>query len=421
VTPLVAYLLCGEHGCCPVSAAAKDDTDARDGVAGQRTHGEEARQAGLDPVKLAEIDAAIHAHIESNHVAGAVGLISRHGHTGYFEAYGMRDRESRAPMTTDSIFRICSMSKPLVTAAALTLFDEGKFALDDPIYLRLPEWKDVQVAEDAVDPKTGKKMVRLVSAQSPITVRQLMSHSSGLYYIGTDGNPSGSKIKLVGNNKDQTVAELSCGLAKLPLMFQPGTRFQYGFSIDVLGRYVEVLSGKPLDVFLNERLLKPLKMYDTAFFVPPEKWGRIATTYAPSPGGGLEVSGTTPAPREKPKLLLGGAGLVSTVRDYARFCQMLLNRGELDGVRVLKASTVDLMFQNHLLHVTQGRVRCYGLGGASDPDGVYKWGGAAGTEFWVDSKNDCFIVFMLQWHQRPNAAYPDFNRLAKKMLGLPER
>jgi len=328
----------------------------------------------------------------------------------------MRDRESRAPMTTDSIFRICSMSKPLTAAAALTLLDEGKFALDDPIYLRLPEWKDVQVAEEVVDPKTKNKTERLVPAQSPITIRQLMSHSSGLYYTRTAGNPSGARINRV-ENKEAPVADLSRGLAKLPLMFQPGTRFQYGFSIDVLGRYVEVVSGKPLDEFLSERLLKPLKMNDTAFFVPPEKWGRIATTYAPLANGGLEVSPTTPAPREKPKLFLGGAGLVSTVGDYARFCQMLLNHGELDGVRVLKASTVELMFQNHLLHVTQGPVRSYGLGGASDPNGVYKWGGAAGTEFWVDSKNDCFIVFMVQWHQRPNAAYPDFNRLAKEILG----
>jgi CubicO group peptidase (beta-lactamase class C family) len=237
-----------------------------------------------------------------------------------------------------------------------------------------------------------------------------MSHSSGLYYGTLEGGPFGGDS--VRRNAATTLESFSRDLAKKPLKFHPGTGYQYGHSIDVLGRYIEATAGKPLDEVLKERILGPLKMKDTDFWVHSENAGRICQIYKqPKPGvlaRGREASQLT----RKPTLFLGGQGLCSTTEDYERFCRMILNRGELDGVRVLKPETVDLMFQNHLKGIAQK----YGLGGAVDGEGGYAWGGANGTQFWIDRKNSLFAIFMVQTQLYRSPAYNDFKRLVGKSL-----
>jgi CubicO group peptidase (beta-lactamase class C family) len=358
-----------------------------------RAHGDEAKAAGLKPEALAKIDVEMQRHVAAPDVAGIVALVSRHGKVGYYETFGMQDREAQKPMPKDAIFRLYSMTKPIVAAAAMILFDEGKFTLDEPISKHCPEWKDATVMEK------GEK----VPAKNPITPRMLMSHSSGLYYG-----------MLRESREDVTLTKFSELLAQVPLKFHPGTSYQYGHSIDILGRYVEAVSGQPLDEFMRERIFKPLKMTDTDFWVPAEKKERIAQMYSQRPDGALERGRDSASLLEKPKCFLGGQGLVGTAGDYARFCQMLLNKGELGGARVLKKETVELMFQNHLKFPGQK----YGLGAMTDGNGGYAWGGAAGTQFFVDSKNDYFVVYMVQTQRYRSPAYNDFKRLATEAAGI---
>lgn len=365
-----------------------------------RAHGDEAKAAGLKPEMLAKIDVEMQRHVAAPDVAGIVALVSRHGKVGYFETFGMQDREVNKPMPKDAIFRLYSMTKPIVAAAAMILFDEGKFTLDEPISKHCPEWKEATVLEKG----------QSVPAKSSITPRQLMSHSSGLYYGTLEGGAfAGSGLS---GREEMTLADFSKALAIKPLKFHPGTGYQYGHSIDILGRYVEAVSGQPLDEFLRERIFKPLKMTDTDFWVPAGKKDRIAQMYSQRRDGSLERGRESEQLLEKPKCFLGGQGLVGTAGDYARFCQMLLNKGELDGARVLKRETVEMMFQNHLKNMPT----TYGLGGKVDGNGGYAWGGAAGTKFEVDSKNDCFHVFMVQTQRYRSPAYNTFKRLATEAI-----
>jgi len=360
-----------------------------------RPHGDEAKAARLKPDALAKIDVEMQRHAAAPDVAGSVALVSRHGKIGYFETFGMQDREANKPMPKDAIFRLYSMTKPIIAAAAMVLYDEGRFTLDEPISKHCPEWKEPMVMEKG----------QSVPAKNPITPRMLMSHSSGLYYGTLEGGAfAGSGLS---GREDMTLTDFSKALAKQPLKFHPGTSYQYGHSIDILGRYVEAVSGRPLDEFLRERILAPLKMTDTDFWVPAAKKDRIAQMYSQRSNSSLERGRDSEQLLEKPKLFLGGQGLVGTASDYARFCQMLLNKGELDGARVLKRETVELMFQNHLKN-TPGK---YGLGGMVDGAGGYAWGGAAGTQFFVDSKNEYFVVYMVQTQRYRSPSYNDFKRL----------
>jgi CubicO group peptidase (beta-lactamase class C family) len=365
-----------------------------------RPHGDEAKAAGLKPDLLAKIDVEMQRHVAAPDVAGIIALVSRHGEVGYFETFGMQDREANKPMPRDAIFRLYSMTKPIVAAVAMVLYDEGKFTLDEPISKHCPEWKEPMVMEKG----------RSVPAKNPITPRMLMSHSSGLYYGTLEGGAfSGSGLS---GGEEMTLSEFSKALATKPLKFHPGMGYQYGHSIDILGRYIEAVSGQSLDKFLRERILKPLKMTNTDFWVPAEKKDRIAQMYSQRPDGSLARGRDSGQLLEKPRLFLGGQGLVGTTGDYARFCQMLLNKGELDGVRVLKKDTVELMFQNHLARVFPDGRQKYGLGGVVTGDGGYAWGGAAGTQFLVDAREDYFVVFMVQTQRYRSPAYNDFRRLA---------
>jgi len=376
-----------------------------------RPHGQEAVDAGLDPEALATLDGTLQGHVDAKNVAGLIGFISKAGNVGYFEAFGWQDIEAQKPMSKDAIFRLQSMTKPIVAACALTLFDEGLFTLDEPISKHCPEWAEPIVREDGED----------VPARNALTPRMLMSHSSGLYYGTIDGGPFSGGARSRGART--SLEAYSQSLAEKPLKFHPGEGYSYGTSIDILGRYIEAVTGQPLDVVMKERILTPLKMTDTDFWVPPEKAHRVAQIYSqPKPGvlaRGREAAQLT----TKPTLFLGGQGLCSTTDDYSRFCQMLLNKGELDGVRLLKAETVELMFQDHLqvnakrLGLAESRQK-YGLGGAVDGESGYLWGGANGTQFWIDSRGQFYAIFMVQTQRYKAPTYGDFRRLAGEAAGI---
>jgi CubicO group peptidase (beta-lactamase class C family) len=379
-----------------------------------RAHGDEAAKAGLKPDVLAKLDIAMQQAVANKEVSGVIGLIHHNGQRGYFEAFGWQDIEAQKPLPKDAIFRLQSMTKPVIAACAMSLFDAGKFTLDEPISKHCPEWKEPKVLENG----------KLVSAKYAITPRMLMSHSSGLYYgdiekgaLSKKGNQIVGFVPVPTTNRGAktTLKEFSEDLAKAPLKFHPGTGWQYGHSIDVLGRYIEAVTGQPLDVVLQQRILGPLKMTSTDFWVHPENAGRICQIYSqPQPGvlrRGREPSQLT----EKPTLFLGGQGLCCSTEDYERFCRMMLNRGELDGVRVLKAETVDMMFQNH---VKSEVGRQYGLGGAVDGDGGYAWGGANGTQFWLDRKNHLFGIYMVQTQLYRAPTYNTFKQLVNESAGI---
>jgi CubicO group peptidase (beta-lactamase class C family) len=378
-----------------------------------RPHGGEATNAGLKPEVLARLDVEMQRHVAARNVAGIAALIHKNGVRGYFETFGWQDLEAQKPMPKDGIFRLMSMTKPVIAVAALTLFDEGKFSLDEPIAKHCPEWAEPKVLEDG----------KLVPAKSAITPRMLMSHSSGLYYgsLGAavaDESGAAALAFSAGRGRRTTLKEFSETLARQPLKFHPGTGYQYGHSIDILGRYLEAVAGQPLDEVLRERLFVPLQMVDTDFWVPSQKAGRLCQIYTQPQPGVLRVGRDGAKVTEKPSLFLGGHGLCSTTADYERFCRMILNRGELDGVRVLKPETVDLMFQNQL---PPGLGQRYGLGGAVDGEGGYSWGGANGTQFWIDRQNNLFALFMVQTQHYRAPTYGPFRTLVNEAAGIVSR
>jgi CubicO group peptidase (beta-lactamase class C family) len=378
-------------------------------------HGDEATKAGLKPDVLAKLDLAMQQAVANKEISGVIGLIHRNGQRGYFEAFGWQDIEAQKPLAKDALFRLQSMSKPVVAACAMALYDEGKFTLDEPISKHCPEWAEPKVLENG----------QLVPAKFAITPRMLMSHSSGLYYGDIQqgarnkaGNAGAGIIPAVAANRASrtSLKALSESLAKQPLKFHPGTSYQYGHSIDVLGRYIEAVAGKPLDEVLRERILGPLKMTSTDFWVHPENAGRICQIYKQPKPGVLERGREASQLTEKPTLFMGGQGLCASTEDYERFCRMMLNRGELDGVRVLKPETVDLMFQNHLKPELGQK---YGLGGAVDGEGGYSWGGANGTQFWLDRTNQLFAIFMVQTQLYRAPTYGTFKQLVNESAGIP--
>ena len=323
-------------------------------------------------------------------IAGAVAAVARNGKTIYLESIGVQDRETRAPMTPRTLFRIYSMTKPVTAAAVMMLRDEGRFSLSDPVAKYLPEFNDVRVLmpDGATRPPSR-----------PITIEDLLLHTSGLSHR-SDPPYQVPKVRV----RTDTLPQFVTKITHAPLMEDPGTRFRYSEGTTVLGRLVEIWSGKPFDVFLDERIFTPLKMTDTAFWVRPEQRDRLATVYRPAPGGAVvpyEIEPDAPF-TERPALLEGAVGLVSTVPDFLRFSQMLLNHGELDGVRLLSAKTVAQMTVNALpdavLKARGGGRRGWGLGNVdvSMDTGEYGWDGTAGTIFTVDPRRSLITVLMWQ-------------------------
>jgi CubicO group peptidase (beta-lactamase class C family) len=371
---------------------------------------------GLSSPRLERIATAVQRSIEDGRIAGAVTLVARRGQTAWFRAQGLADRETGTPMRTDSLFRICSMTKPITSVAVMMLYEEGRFLLEDPVSRYLPELKSPKVL---VKPASGEPYT--IPATREITIRDLLRHTSGLtYHWNPDLGPRYRDANVAHGllPYDGTIEDSVKRLAALPLLFNPGERFEYSLGVDVLGRLVEVVSGKTLDAFLRERLFAPLGMPDTAFFPPEAKRPRLATAYTWYADKGLArfpdtpiVEGSFAYSADYPyagarKLFSGGGGLVSTAADYARFCQMMLDGGRAGSERLLGRKSVELMTHDQLGRIgpDQGFGLGFGVDGVKAPlsevgsAGQYNWGGFFYTAFWVDPQEQMVVVFMAQLH-----------------------
>jgi CubicO group peptidase (beta-lactamase class C family) len=371
---------------------------------------------GLSSARLARVTELVKGEIAQGRYPGAVALVARRGKVAYFEALGQRDPQSGAPMTRDAIFRLYSMTKPFTSVAVMTLVEDGKILLNDPVSKYLPKLKGLQVSVPRVDPQTGRVTYALVPAEREITIQDLLRHTSGLVY-GVFTSHAGVKEAYAKEGVDWenvTPAEQVERLARVPLAHQPGSAWEYSLSTDVLGRVVEAVSGATLGQFLQERLFAPLRMTDTAFLVPNGKAARLAQPFAKDPVSGdtVKLLDVTVAQKND----AGGAGSAGTVADYARFSQMLLNGGQLDRVRILGRATVAQMSSDHLGDIRVAspilpRGYGFGLGFAVRKEtglnwvtgsaGEYRWGGAAGTAFWVDPKEQMIVVWMTQGQPGP--------------------
>jgi CubicO group peptidase (beta-lactamase class C family) len=366
------------------------------------------QEMGLSAAKLDEVKTIVQSLVDKKRTAGAVVLVARRGKIVQELSIGKMSAAGDQAMRPDAIFRIYSMTKPITSAAALILVDDGKLALDDPVSQYLPEFKGLRV-------HTGKGDETVPTARE-MTVRDLLRHTSGLCYgfLGDTAVDRLYRTNRIGD-REETLADLVRKLGKLPLEHQPGKQCSYSYSTDVLARVVEVAGGKPFDEFLEERIFRPLDMRDTAFWVPDDKLDRFTASHRPGKNG-IEV-GEAPETshfRKKPKFLSGGGGLVSTARDYLRFCQMLLNGGEFQGQRLLRAETVRAMTTNQVppeaLPVKVGQMPLPGVGfglgvavrqdpKADKPDpaaGEYGWGGAATTAFWVAPRSELVVIVLQQ-------------------------
>jgi CubicO group peptidase (beta-lactamase class C family) len=376
---------------------------------------------GISTERLQRLHKGMQGFVDRREAPGIVTLVAREGKVVDVHAVGFQDVEKNIPMKTDAIFRIASMSKPITSVAIMMLYEEGKLLLTDPVSKFIPAFKGSRVLE-GTDASAAP-----VAARRAINLRDLLSHRSGITYGFLSGGPIGSGYRKNGvtDGLTSTTMTLEEGINKLaaePLVSQPGAAFNYSLSTDVLGRVVEVASGQPFNVFLRERIFKPLKMVDTDFVVPESKWSRFVTVYSPDGKGGIrpmndpEAFGNTHMSplayyKEGKTYFSGGAGLASTASDYARFGNMLVNGGALDGVRLLSPKSIELMTANHTADLPQplplvGAGRSFGLGfqvvtdlGATQTlgsQGMYGWSGIYGTSFWVDPKERLVSIMMVQ-------------------------
>ncbi len=386
---------------------------------------------GMSSERLDRINDGMKKLIKENKIPGAVTLVARRGKVVHFEASGLRDVERGLPMEKDTIFRLYSQSKPVTGAAIMILFEEGHFLLTDPISKYLPEFSNMKVYLGG----SGNKM--RTEPAKPITIHQLLTHTSGLSYpfFQSPVSKMYAEKGIVASNSEgptqKNLKEWSEQLVQVPLVAQPGTQWNYGLSMDVLGRLVEVISGKSFGEFLQTRIFGPLNMKDTGFYVPGNKLERFAANYTPALKGGMQLlddPATSPY-RKAPALEMGGSGLVGTVGDYLKFAQMLANKGEYNGVRILGKKTVEFMTSNHLtpgfpddplssLFGMMGSGRAWGVGfgitgsvvtnpataGLPVSKGTYSWGGAATTHFWVDHEEE--LVGLVHTQLLPDGTYP---------------
>ncbi|MCK9993420.1 MAG: hypothetical protein Dbin4_01940 [Alphaproteobacteria bacterium] len=382
---------------------------------------------GLCAKRLARIGPHFQKYIDEGKLAGVLTLVARRGQLAYLDARGNMDVESGRALTPDAIFRIYSMTKPVTSVAAMMLYEEGRFQLDDPIHRYLPAFANAQVFAGG----TARKP-ETVNTERPISFRDLFTHTSGLTYGFMGSSPVDAMYRLNGldgGTTELSTAEFMNQLAAMPLQFQPGARWNYSMSTDVLGHLVEVMSDQSLDEFFRTRIFEPLGMTDTGFFIPAAKLNRFTANYSKRKDGSLQVADAPETSRylKQRKFLSGGGGLVSTAADYLRFCQMLLNRGEMGGVRLLGRKTVDYMTQNHLPSggdlTSMGQAVFsetsydgigFGLGFSVmlDPSkaqvigtpGEYAWGGMASTMFWNDPEEE--MTGMLLTQLMPSSSYP---------------
>ncbi|HVP47612.1 MAG TPA: serine hydrolase domain-containing protein [Bryobacteraceae bacterium] len=371
---------------------------------------------GLSSERLERIATAVQRSIDDTRIAGAVTLVARRGQIAWLKAQGMMDREAGKPMRNDAIFRICSMTKPITSLAVMMLYEEGRFLLDDPVSKYIPEFKNPKVL---VKPASGASYT--IPATKEITIRNLLTHTSGIIYHWNPDLGAMYKDANVAHGLlpyDGTIGDSVKRLAGLPLLFNPGERFEYSLGIDVLGYLVEVVSGKTLDEFFRTRIFEPLGMKDTYFFPPENKLGQLAAAYTWYDGKGLSrfpdapiVEGPFSYSADYPyrgarKLYSGGAGLCSTAADYARFCQMMLDNGKAGATRLISRKTVELMTHDQLGKAgpDQGFGLGFGVDGIKTPlselgsPGEYNWGGFFYTAFVIDPKEQMITVFMAQLH-----------------------
>ena len=394
------------------------------------------KAVGLSPERLARIRPAMEKHLGDGKLAGVVTLLARHGQVAHHEAVGCLDRETATPMRPDAIFRLHSMTKPITCVALMTLYEQGHFQLLDPVSKFIPQFGALEVFAGGSDSD-----VELVKPDQEITIRHLLTHTSGLSYSFWEYGPVEEMYRAARVCSTQPLAEFVRDLLELPLALQPGAAYRYSFSHDVVARLVEVMSEQSFDDYLRSTLFGPLGMPDTGFHVPQEKHHRFAAMYgsgevlAPEATGtklfedieaGVNqcIAGATNSLESAPhNVLRGGHGLVSTAEDYLRFCSMMLNRGELDGERVLGRKTVELMTTNHLaaelLPTEEGEMYKpgfgYGLGfgvlmdvgqsGTIGSNGEYSWGGAASTSFWVDPVERLIGIQLAQF--QPMSYFPN--------------
>jgi CubicO group peptidase (beta-lactamase class C family) len=389
---------------------------------------------GLSSERLVHVRPAIERYIGGDKIAGAVTLIARRGEVVHHECVGLLDRESGAPMPPDAIFRIYSMTKPIVCVALMTLYEQGRFQMFEPVSEYIPAFADLRVYAG----REGAEVV-LADLEREVTIRDLLTHTSGLTYHFLEDGPVEELYRQARVCSEKPLSEFVADMLKMPLAFQPGTAFGYSFAHDVVAYLIEVMSGQPLDVYLRENLFGPLRMVDTGYYVPQEELGRLASMYGTGEilepeqtrsklytdvetAGNRLVASSAGALASRPhNVLRGGHGLVSTAQDYYRFCQMLLNGGQLAGERILSRKTVELMTANHLASELLpfeigGEYFCgygYGLGFRVAMDigqcqilgseGEFGWGGAASTYFWIDPREEFIGVQMAQF--QPNGHY----------------
>jgi len=363
---------------------------------------------------LGRLSAVLTQYVEEEQLPGVVALVARRGRVAYLEAFGQRDREAGAPQQVDDIFRIASQTKAIVSVAIMMLQEEGRLLISHPLARYLPEFSETTVAVADGDADGGYDVV---PARRAITIRDLLTHTSGVGYGGGPASERWAEAGIQGwyfADRDEPILETVARMAGLPFEAQPGERFVYGYSTDILGAVVEVVSGISLDEFLRTRIFEPLGMSDTHFYLPGEKRERLSVVYsagdnglspAPDPGGMVGQGAYVDGPR---KSYSGGAGLLSTARDYARFLQMTLNGGELDGARILSRKSIQLMTANHVGDLLADAAPGTGfglgfqvvtdLGARGEPGSVgeYGWGGAYHSTYWVDPAEDLVVVYFSQ-------------------------
>jgi CubicO group peptidase (beta-lactamase class C family) len=402
-------------------------------------------EVGMSAERLERLTDYMEEKIAEGVAPGALAMIARRGKVVYSHEWGLADREQGVPMAPDTIFRIYSMTKPITSVAVMMLYEEGRFALGDPLARHLPEFAEMKVMEQVESSTSGESEWTTRETKRPITIRDLLRHTAGLTY-GVFGNtPVDQQYRQAGLLlDDRTLAEFSASIGELPLLYEPGSTWHYSVATDIMGRLVEVVSGMPFDEFVAQRITEPLGMVDTAFWVPEPKRDRLAQLYSPAgtaegaeawlrPSASTELvvapASTSRNFVRRPPMPSGGGGMVSTAADYMRFCLMMLHGGELDGVRLLSPKTVELMSTDHLGEIPMGLGRRgygFGLGfavatdlgeiGELTSEGEYNWGGAAGTAFWIDPEEELIGVYMVQIIPHRTSLGGDFKRLTYQAI-----
>ena len=371
---------------------------------------------GFSSKRLSRVNRFMQSYIDDGKLASGMTMLARRGEVFHFQPYGVLDLKSGAPVQRDTIFRFYSMTKPITSAAVMMLYEEGHFSLDDPVGKFIPELARMKVYDGM-----GETGMRLVEQHRPITIRHLLTHTAGLSYGFHQDSPIEDMYRKANiTPPDGSLQEMVEKLGKLPLITQPGTKWRYSFATDVLGYLVQVISGKPFDRFLQDNIFAPLGMPDTSFYAPEEKLHRLATVYGASGNGGIAPLHNDLVDRHaRPHTLFsGGGGLVSTASDYMRFCQMLLNGGALGDARLLAPKTVEMMRSNHLTddmrpfavgqsNASDTKGCGFGLGfrvvmdiaqhGIIGSNGIYSWGGAASTVFWIDPAEELIAILLTQF------------------------